>query len=99
MIRASATDRPEAERLLTFAATHPLATFAHNAQAACLALLVSILAPAQGEAPASEPAADPMPLAQFFTELFSRATSWLHWPPSEVWGASVKQRLERAADV
>ncbi len=101
VIRASATDRPEAERLLAFTATHPLAHFSHNAQAACLALLVSIHAPAQGEAPPSEPAADPMPLAQFFTELFSRATSWLHWPPSEVWGASVAEivtALEAQAD-
>ncbi|WP_157970957.1 hypothetical protein [Pseudogemmobacter bohemicus] len=32
-----------------------------------------------------------MPLARFFTELFSRATSWLHWPPSEVWNASVAE--------
>lgn len=34
---------------------------------------------------------DPMPLSRFFTELFSRATSWLHWPPSEVWNASVAE--------
>ena len=73
VIRASATDRPEAERLLTFAATHPLAHFFHNVQAACLALLVSILAPAQGEATPSEPAVDPMPLVQFFTALEAQA--------------------------
>ncbi len=77
VIRASATDRPEAERLLAFAATHPLAHFSHNAQAACLALLVSIHAPAQGEAPPSEPAADPMPLAQFFTgSVAQRLAKW-----------------------
>ncbi|NPD16860.1 hypothetical protein HOY34_16830 [Xinfangfangia sp. D13-10-4-6] len=34
---------------------------------------------------------DPMPLSRFFTELFSRATSWLHWPPSEVWNTSVAE--------
>lgn len=50
-----------------------------------------MLAPAQGEATPSEPATDPIPLSQFFTELFSRATSWLHWPPSEVWNASVSE--------
>ena len=91
VIRLSATDRQEAERLLAYAATHPLASFVHNAQAACLALMVAMLAPAQGEATPSEPATDPIPLSQFFTELFSRATSWLHWPPSEVWNASVSE--------
>lgn len=91
VIRLSATDRQEAERLLRYAATHPLASFVHNAQAACLALMVAMLAPAQGETTPAEPATDPIPLSQFFTELFSRATSWLHWPPSEVWNASVSE--------
>lgn len=91
VIRASATDRQEAERLLSYSATHPLASFVSPAQAACLALLVSVLAPAEGEATPSEPATAPMTLSQFFTELFSRATTWLHWPPSEVWNASVSE--------
>lgn len=100
VIRASATDRAEAERLLTHAARHPLAQFAQCAQAACLALLSAILAPAEGGAEPSEPS-DPMPLPVFFTELFSRATSWLRWPPSEVWAASVAEivtALEAQAD-
>ncbi len=101
VIRTSATDRAEAERLLAHAATHPLVQFAQCAQAACLALLSAILAPAEGEAEPSPQPADPMPLAQFFIELFSRATSWLHWPPSEVWNASVAEivtALEAQAD-
>lgn len=92
VIRAAATDRHEAERLLGHAATVPLVRFVPPAQAACLALLSAILSPAQGEATPSEtPASAAVPLAQFFTELFSRATSWLRWPPSEVWNASVAE--------
>ncbi|PJF10784.1 hypothetical protein [Pseudorhodobacter sp. MZDSW-24AT] len=101
VIRAGATDRQEAERLLAYAATHPLAQFVHAAQAACLDLLVSVLPPAEGEAAPSDTPSDPMPLARFFAELFSRATSWLHWPPSEVWNASVAEiitALEMQAD-
>ncbi|NPD17304.1 hypothetical protein HOY34_19135 [Xinfangfangia sp. D13-10-4-6] len=81
-----------AEIALAYAATIPLAQIAPLAQAACLALFAAILAPAQGEGtPSPAPASDPMPLSRFFTELFSRATSWLHWPPSEVWNASVAE--------
>ena len=90
VIRAGATDRAGAERLLTHAATVPLVQFADTAQAACLALLSAILAPAEGEAEPATPS-DPMPLSRFFTELFSLATSWLGWPPSEVWAASVAE--------
>lgn len=91
LIRTAATDRQQADMFLAYASTIPLVQFAHPAQAACLALLAAILAPAQGEATPSPEPVDPMPLAQFFTELFSRATSWLHWPPSEVWNASVAE--------
>lgn len=101
VIRAGATERQEAERLLTYAATHPVAPFIHSAQAACLALMAAVLPLAPGEVPASDTPSDPMPLAQFFAELFSRATSWLHWPPSEVWNASVAEiitALEMQAD-
>ncbi|MCB5409152.1 hypothetical protein [Pseudogemmobacter faecipullorum] len=92
VIRAASTDRQEAERLLAHAASLPLVQFLGPAQAACLALLASILAPAEGEAtPSRAPKSDPMPLSRFFTELFSQATSWLRWPPSEVWNASVAE--------
>lgn len=91
VIRVSATDRQEAEQLLTFAASNPLGAFIKNAQAACLALIVASLPIDQGEAPQAETSANPMPLSQFFAELFSRATCWLHWPPSEVWNASVAE--------
>ncbi|MGA0539055.1 hypothetical protein [Neotabrizicola sp. VNH66] len=90
VIRTAATNRQEAETLLAHAAALPLVQFHGAAQAACLALLVSLLQPAQGEATPSEPS-DPIPLAQFFTQLFSLATSWLRWPPSEVWNASVAE--------
>lgn len=102
VIRAGATDQQEAEKLIAYAAAHPLAQFVPNAQAACLALLVFLLAPAQGEATKTQTTTGPeIPLRQFFTELFSLATSWLHWPPSEVWNASVAEivtALEAQAD-
>lgn len=92
VIRAAATDRREAEAFLAYAATYPLVRYSSLAQAACLALLSEILAPAQqGETTNSRPPADPIPLSRFFTELFSLATSWLGWPPSEVWNASVAE--------
>jgi hypothetical protein len=92
VIRATATDRNEAERLLAYAATKPLGPLVIEAQAACLALLMVILAPAQGGATNTETTTGPeIPLRQFYTELFSLATSWLHWPPSEVWNASVAE--------
>ncbi len=91
VIKEAATDRLQAELFLSHASRVPLVQFVGSAQAACLTLLASILAPAQGEATPTEPSTDPMPLAQFFTELFSRATSWLGWPPSEVWNASVAE--------
>ncbi len=92
VIRAAAADRQEAEIALAYASRVPLVCFAPFAQAACLTLLASVLAPAEGEAtPSQAPASDPIPLSRFFTELFSRATSWLHWPPSEVWNASVAE--------
>lgn len=92
VIRAAATDRQAAEIALAYASRVPLVSFHGFAQAGCLALLASVLAPAQGEATTSPaPASDPMPLSRFFTELFSLATSWLGWPPSEVWNASVAE--------
>ncbi|MBL4917457.1 hypothetical protein [Szabonella alba] len=102
VIRAAAKDMAEAERLLAHVGTEPLAAFLRSAQADCLALMWACLLPAQGEASNPEPAAGPeITLSQFFTELFSRATSWLHWPPSEVWNASVSEivtALEAQAD-
>lgn len=92
VIRAGATDRQEAEKLLAYASTVPLVQFLGPAQAACLALLASILAPAEGEAtPTAAPEAERMTLARFFTELFAQASTWLRWQPSEVWGASVAE--------
>lgn len=89
VIRAAATDKAEAESLLTHAAGVPLVQFLGHAQAACLALLSTVLDTAQGEASAST--GPRIPLRQFLTDLFSLATSWLHWPPSEVWNASLAE--------
>lgn len=91
VIRAAATDRAGAERLLAHAATSPLAHFALTAQAACLALLSGFLkADDQGEA---TPSGDgPIkPLRDYFADLFSYGTGWLGWPPSEVWNASIAE--------
>ena len=95
VIRAAATDRAGAERLLAHAATTPLAHFAHTAQAACLALLSGFLkADDQSEAtPSGDGPAKP--LRDYFADLFSYGTGWLGWPPSEVWNASIAE-LEAA---
>jgi hypothetical protein len=92
VIRAAATDRQEAERLLAFAATKPLASFLISAQAACLALIMTLLPEKQGEAP---PTGKGVPLSEFFASLYRYATGWLGWPPSEVWNASIAE-LEEA---
>lgn len=101
-IRAGAVYLRDAEAVLKVSSTMPLQQVIGPAQAACLALLTGILAPAQSEAqPSDKPASDPIPLSKFFTELFSLATSWLCWPPSEVWNASVAEivtALEAKAD-
>lgn len=91
VIRAAATDRAGAEKLLAYAATTPLAHFAHTAQAACLALLSGFLnADDQGEATPSstEPA---KPFRDHLADLFRYGTGWLGWPPSEVWNASIAE--------
>lgn len=88
VIRACATDRAGAERLLAHAATTPLAHLAQCAQAACLALLSGILTPArQGEAP-SPSTAPAKPVSDYLADLYRYGTGWLGWPPSEVWNAS-----------
>ena len=87
VIRASATDRAEAERLIAHAATHPLALFLGPAQAACLALLSVILSTDEGEAPLP-PSIPPKPLCDHLADLYRFGTGWLGWPPSEVWNAS-----------
>ncbi|WP_137111941.1 hypothetical protein [Rhodobacter sp. SY28-1] len=95
VIRASATDRAGAERLLAHAATTPIGQFAHTAQAACLALLSGFLkAEDQGEATPSstEPA---KPFRDYLADLFRYGTGWLGWPPSEVWNAGIGE-LEAA---
>lgn len=102
VIRATAVDREQAEALITDAATKPLCPLILRAQAACLALLVSLLTSAQGEAsPSSHRSSPELKLGEFFAEPFSLATSWLRWPPSEVWNASLSEiitALEAQAD-
>ncbi len=71
VIRAAATDRAEAERLLAHAATVPLSHFAQTAQGACLALLSGFLkADDPGDTtPTSDGPAKP--LRDYFADLFS----------------------------
>jgi hypothetical protein len=86
VIRAAATDRAEAERLIAHAATYPLAHLAQCAQAACLALIAAYLPADQGEAPPSS--APARPIRDHFDDLYRFGTGWLGWPPSEIWNAS-----------
>ena len=91
VIRAAATDRAEAERLLAHAATIPLGQTLSTCQAACLALISGLLeTDRQGEAPPSS-TGPAKPLRDYFADLFSYGTGWLGWPPSEVWNASIAE--------
>lgn len=86
-VRATATDRAGAEQLLAYAARNPLAPFAGQAQAACLALLAGIFNSDRGEAPSAS-SAPSRPFADDASELYRIATGWLGWTPAETWNAS-----------
>lgn len=90
---AAATDRREAHSLLAATAGKPLSRFVPDAQAACLAVLAALFqagddsadeAPSQGSK--NEGAA--MPPREYFKSLYTYATGWLGWTPSETWNAS-----------
>lgn len=88
-IRATATDRAAAERLLAGLEGKPLGPFARRAQADCLDLLMVILAPAQDKAQGPRDGHDrAVPLSHYLSDLFRYATGWLGWPPSVAWDAS-----------
>lgn len=101
VILATATDRTEAELVMSSLSDKPLAPFLSRAQAACLELLVNLLPEPDEPAPAST-TAKPIPLRDYLSELFKFGTTILEWPPSEVWQASpaeidaiLRARLER----
>lgn len=88
VILATATDRQEAHRFLDLSADMPLRQSLPDAQAACLAVLASIL-PEPTEPPQGRPTASArMTLAVYFQSLFGYATGWLGWTPAEAWTAS-----------
>lgn len=90
VILATATDKAGALSLLASLSDKPLAQFLGRAQAACLDVLAAIVMPSQREEQGSTNGPQ-IPLTEFFTQLFCQATSFLHWPPSEVWQASVAE--------
>lgn len=87
---ATATDRAGALSLLASLSDKPLAPFLGQAQAACLDVLAAIVMPSQRDEQVSTTGPQ-IPLSEFFTQLFCQATSFLQWPPSEVWQASVAE--------
>jgi|GEM_PF-581767 len=92
VIRASATDRHQAERFLSGIDRQPLRPFLEEAQAACLALVAAILPTPDAQAketttsPRTQEAAEPW--AEHFTSLYQFATGWLGWTPATTWDAS-----------
>ncbi|WP_273688893.1 hypothetical protein [Ketogulonicigenium vulgare] len=91
VIRHSNTDRVMAERLIVATANKPLASFMVEAQAACLSLLAQLLPMNDDHAPQATANAAPRPLSEYLGTLYTYATGWLNWPPSEVWNASVHE--------
>lgn len=94
VIRASATDQQDAHRYLAAVKDMPLQESLPDAQAACLAVLVSIL-PKQEEAPQSHAtASDTVSPEDFYQSLYSYATGWLCWSPIAAWKASPAEIAE-----
>lgn len=88
VIRASATDQRDAHRYLAAVKDMPLRESLQDSQAACLAVLMSIL-PEQEHAPQSHAtASEGIPLREYHQTLYSYATGWLDWTPTEAWAAS-----------
>lgn len=87
-ILATATHRQDAHRYLTAIADMPMCESLPDAQAACLAVLASVL-PEPTEPPAGRStASQAVPLPDYFQTLYQYATGWLGWTPTETWAAS-----------
>jgi len=94
MIRASATDRPQAERLLSSLNRRPLRTFMDKATPACLELIAHLLPTPDAQAkPSSTTRAETAgkPWGEHFATLYGYATGWLRWPPETAWNASADE--------
>lgn len=92
VIRATATDRHQAERFLSSLDGHPLRPFLEEAAPACVALVAATLpSPEDDQAkPSSTTRTETagQPWAQHFTTLYQFATGWLGWTPATAWDAS-----------
>lgn len=88
VILATATDRQDACRYLTAISDMPLCESLPNAQAACLAVLASILPEATEPSEGRSTASQAMPLRDYLQTLYHYATGWLDWTPTETWAAS-----------
>lgn len=93
VILATATDRRDAQAVLTATADKPLHRFLSDAQAACLAVLAALIsndgddsadnAPSQGSKQGAS-----LPLREYFQTLYRYGTGWLGWSPADTWAAS-----------
>lgn len=88
VILAATTDRQEARCFLAATADMPLSESLPNAQAACLAVLASLLPQPDEAAQSRATTAEAMPLRAYFQTLYEYATGWLGWTPAEAWSAS-----------
>ncbi|TGN68269.1 hypothetical protein E4L95_01925 [Paracoccus liaowanqingii] len=91
VILATATDRQAAHRFLAASADMPLRESLPDAQAACLAVLASILPQPDEAAQSRATTAEAMPLRAYFQTLYEYATGWLGWTPAEAWAASTTE--------
>lgn len=92
VLLATATDQGEAINFLARMSGKPLSRFAHDAQAACLAVLAALLQPGDDDADQASSRgsnqSERMTLRQYFDALYGYATGWLGWSPAETWAAS-----------
>lgn len=89
-IRATATDRLAAERLLAGLEGQPLQGFMQRAQIAILDVVAHML-PVSEDAATAHPDAPAKPWGEHFRDMFSYGTGWLGWSPETVWNASIQE--------
>lgn len=89
-IRATATDRLAAERLLASLEGQPLQGFIQRAQIALLDVVAHML-PASKDAASESPSGPAVPWREHFKDLYGYGTGWLGWPPETAWNASIQE--------
>ncbi len=96
IIRAASSPAQDAAAFLAGMPRKPLSSFIGPARMP-LAELVSMLMPAPIKSASTEaaPSAKSVAWADYYTDLFEKATGWLGWTPEQAWNATPTE-IERA---